>query len=379
MRDRHEHLTVGELTALLEPQVRASGERRIAGAAYLAEGCPECWAAVEGVGAVDVTARRLSPIGAALARLISPGSWPTLSAGHFEVAYACRRWPFGFAFLVDEEAALTISEVDTSEEPLSEAVSLGALLAVRHGHAALGAVLARLYAIRAEAHVVRGGRSKARDALARAMSCVSRDDEAVDVGTRARLHEAEARFAKRFPRSGYPALSYRKALELTGGWPIRHLELTVELVSLPGWNPRDGVQRVARALHAARELRTSAPEGLVRAQALYRSARLLATAVGEDLGVLRVPDVVAEVADELEAAGDLFATVADPMTRALRDQCLGELRFLHAPGRAGGPLHRALDTFVKAGASRLAEEARGLLVDLERFEALPCRQVEWVH
>jgi hypothetical protein len=364
MREAHEHLTPREVKALLEPHEDARGNRRVAAAAFLAEGCRACWTAVESGAPTEVTPASPSPIREAMVRIVSPGSWPAISADHLDAVLESRRRPFGFVFLVAEEAALA-----ATPEPLTEATNLAALLAMRHGHPALGAVLARLYAIRAEAHVARGERSKAKEALTSALSCVGRDDEAVDVGTRIRLFQAQARFAQRFAQSGSPALFYREALALAGASPMRQLELTVELVSLPGWQPADAVERVTRALHATRALRSS-PDEVVRAQALYRSARLLATAVDDDLGGLRVPDVVAEIADELEAAEDLLAAVADPFTRALVDQCLGELRFLHAPARAGEPLHRALETFVKAGASRLVQGARDALADLEKLLAM---------
>jgi hypothetical protein len=329
----HEHLTPHEVTALLEPESRHHVGRDLAAAAFLAEGCATCWEALTNVRPAASASRGRSPIRESVARVLTPGSWPALTADHFDAVFGCRHRPFGFASLVVEEAARLASEDPSlAVEPFSEATNLLSLLTLRQRHPALGDSLGRLHAAFAEAHAERGERSKAKGALTRALSCVGRDDPEVDVSTRIRLLRTQARYTRRFSRGGSPTLLYREALQLADpALSVRPLELTAELVSLPGWNPVEAVRRLTRALHASDALRSSS-QAVVRAQALLRSAQVLVTAVEEDLlGDLRIPDVIAELAAELAEAEDLFVTVSNAVTCGLYFHWRGRLDFYHAP------------------------------------------------
>jgi hypothetical protein len=370
MSEHHEHLTPEAIEAILDPQDAPTADRRLAATVFLAEGCPECWKALERMRPrMDDQIASLSPIREALIRIVSSGTWPVLSADHFEAVLEVKRRPFGFVFLVAEEAAM-LTTAETSLEPMAQAVGLAALLAMQHGDPALAGALARLYALRAEAHVARGEKPEAEEALVRAGGCLGRSLEEVDVTTRIRLLEAQARFAWRFDSTKKATGHYVEALKLAcPRWPVRHLELMVEMVALGGWEPVDSLRRLIGALNLAAPLRSSAPHALVRAHALYRSARLLARAMKESLSGVRVPRVVEEIADELEAAEALFTVAGDRITQGLRHLCLGELRLFHAPPRSREPLRRAVESFNAAGVSWLARDARAALTKAEALTA----------
>jgi hypothetical protein len=301
-------------------------------------GCPQCWAAFDDVGPVDDTPTG-NPLRRALVRILSPGSWPALSAGHFLAALKARHQLYGLLSLMGEEAAtLALAETPPSLHPVAAVMFWAEGLKIQLGKTLVPALyaerLARLLTLCAEIEGASDQREEAEKSLALATSYSDRcgDDGGL---TRVRLLQARARLARRFGQED-PAAVYLEAIELatrSQGLAIHQLELAVELAGLEGWNPADGLRRVVQALDQARGLRCSSND-VVRAHALYQCARLLATAMSESLGGLQVPDVVSKIAAELDGAEALFDAVADPPTRALRRQCLDELRLLEAPVQA---------------------------------------------
>jgi hypothetical protein len=326
----------------------------------LAAGCPECWAAVESWKPSANGAS--SPIREALVRVVSPGTWPVLSADHFEAVLEAKRQP-GFLFLVAEEAAL-LATAEKTLEPIVQAVGLVALLGLQGD--ALASAFVRLYAVQAEAHVARGEKPEAEESLVRAGSYLGRAKNEIDVASRVRLLEAQARFARRFGAAKDAEGLYVKALGLVcPGSPLRHLELMVDAATLGLWEPADSERRIVGAVNLTSTLRGSSRPAGERAHALLRTARFLVRALKHEK-VAGEAEVVELLGAELEAAEDLFATAA-PITRAFADMFLASLRSFYAPDRVPELTLRAAETFEAGGLAQRAQRARGLLPAVEEL------------
>jgi hypothetical protein len=157
--------------------------------------------------------------------------------------------------------------------------------------------------------------------------------------------------------------------QLSPSRPRQHLEVTVELADIltqQGEEPRVGVRLVTRALALAAPERRVTAEPIVRAHALYHSARFLTVALADGLGGDQVPAVVPEIADELGGATALFESLG-PLARALRLLLLGELRMLDAVDEAVLCLDEAHRQLVALGASASAAEAEDFLKVAERL------------
>jgi len=102
-------------------------------ALHLSTGCRRCWSAVSEVAPGSVELSSCDPVAAALYRVSTPQGWAVLMADHLAAVDDVRRRPFGFAFLLVEEAFLLACEGKTPI-PLENDVFklIGALRPCRH-------------------------------------------------------------------------------------------------------------------------------------------------------------------------------------------------------------------------------------------------------
>ena len=99
------HFTLEWLRDRCADPRRLSEEEWLDFAVHLARSCRRCWSVVEQLPAGAIK-RSSDPLVESLYHLRSPGSWITLSSDLFAAVTGARVRPYGFAFVLLEEALL---------------------------------------------------------------------------------------------------------------------------------------------------------------------------------------------------------------------------------------------------------------------------------
>ena len=304
---------------------RLSEEEWLDFSGHLARGCRRCWSVVEKLPAAAIK-RSSDPLVESLYHLRSPGSWITLSSDLFAAVTGARARPYGFAFVLLEEALELAFDSGAELEPIRKARKLiGELQGSLRHRRRLCDLDALALSHLAMAYAWRRDRGAAIAAQRQAASV--RQGGTADVGVAVSLLESLASMEW---ASGYYARAedvLRRAIRLVGAeFPMRRFELWASLAELAveaGGSERLS-EAVAEADAALAPLLVSSDPS-VRLRAVFKLGRFASRLVDIDPEheLCRRRAQAAVETMELESA--LMVEHADPSTRALWLLCQARL------------------------------------------------------
>lgn len=302
-----------------------SDEERSQLARHLSTDCPRCWSAVADLapGSEQISS---DPMAEALNHVSTPKGYAVLGADHLAAnAEVCER-PFGFAFLLVEEAHALGQSCETPQPLEDDVLKIIGTLPPGHHRRRHEDLYVKALAYLSQVRTLRHELDSALVAVHLAEK--HRQSGTGDERVHATVLEARALWAAdRDPREANALLT--AALDRLAGHrehALRRFELYARLADIVvGAGEIGRVPAILdQAHHALAPVRES-DDPLTRAWAVFQQAKLTTVLAVRLKSQVDLGSAVRWAADELEAAGELFVRYTNDTTQTLRLLCLSRL------------------------------------------------------